>query len=146
MSASTANFTTLKVAKISKLWWVGTVAALSAAVANVVVYFVAQAVLGGPIVMPYQGPGTAALPLPLAPVIFASLIPALGATVLLGLLGRFTRYPAQIFLAVSVVFLLFSLGGPFSLPIALALQLALVVMHIVAGVATVGVLVTLGKE
>ena len=88
MSASTVSLSaqTRKVAPLGKLWWVSLLAAFGAAVVNVLVFTVEKALLGIEFIMPCAGPNAPAAPLPLAPVIFASATPALGATVLLGLL------------------------------------------------------------
>ena len=134
-----------KVAAMSKLWWVGLVAAAAACVTNAIVYALTQVALGGPVVMPLQ-PGTTPTAMPFLTVMLASAIPALGASLLLAALGKFTGRPVTIFLAVSVAFLLLSLGGPLTLPISGGMQLALELMHVGAAVSTVGVLVTLGRH
>lgn len=133
-----------KVAATSKLWWVGLVAAGAAAGVNALVYLLEQAVLGGPFVIPMQ-PGTPPVELPVIQVIVSSAVPALGATVLLALLGRFTKRPVSIFLAISVAFLLFSFGGPLNLPVSASIQWALNLLHVIAGLTIVGTLVGLGR-
>jgi hypothetical protein len=75
-----------------------------------------------------------AVPLTLTPILFATLVPSIGATIFFGLLTRFTGKNAiRIFQIVAVVFMLLSLGGPFVSPVALSSKLALAAMHVVAG-------------
>jgi hypothetical protein len=95
--------------------------------------------------MPLAGPESAPEPLPFFAVIMASLVPAIAAAIFLAILAKFTSRAGLIFIIVSVLFLLVSFGGPFSLPVDLGTQLALSVMHLVAGLAIVGLLTTLGR-
>jgi len=131
---------------LKKLGWVGPAAGVVAAVANLIVFFVAKSLFGIPFVFPLNGPGTPAEPLPAFMVVIATLVPALAATVFLAILSKFAPRPVLIFQIVAVVFLLLSFGGPFSLPVDLATKLALSLMHVIAGVVIVGGLTTLGYE
>jgi len=75
-----------------------------------------------------------AVPLTLTPILFATLVPSIGATILFGLLNRFAgKNAARIFQIIAIVFLLVSFGRPFGLPVALSSKLALAAMHVVAG-------------
>ena len=75
-----------------------------------------------------------AVPLTLPPILFATLIPAVGATVLFGLLNRFAgKNAARIFQIIALVFILLSFGGPFGLPVAGNVKVFLAAMHVVAG-------------
>jgi len=75
-----------------------------------------------------------AVPLTLTPILFATLVPSIGATIIFGLLTRFAGKNAiRIFQIIAVVFMLLSLGGPFGLPVALSVKLSLAAMHVVAG-------------
>jgi hypothetical protein len=130
----------------SRLLWVGPLAGLVAAIANLIIFGLAKTVIGIPFVIPLFGPGSPPEPLPAFMVIAGSLVPALGAAVLLWILGKFASRPLRIFWIVSLLFLLLSLGGPLSLPVDLPTKLALSLMHVVAAVAIVGVLTTLGPE
>jgi hypothetical protein len=125
---------------------VGLLAGLVASVANLIVFFVAQA-LGAPFLVPMGGPGAPTLPLPFAAVVATSTIPGLGAAVLYWALGRFTGGRATtIFVAVAVAFGLLSLVGPLTLPIDLFTRLSLALMHIVAGVIITGGLVRSARQ
>jgi hypothetical protein len=141
---TTLSVSTGKVAPISKLLWVGPLAGAAAAVANTVVYFIGRAALGE--LYHQLGPGGPVEVLPFPAVAIASFVPALFATVLYAVLGKFTSRPTLIFVIVAVVFGLVSLGSPLTLGIDLQYRLALSLMHIVAGVTIVGVLTRLGAD
>lgn len=120
---------------------VGLIAGLAAGVANLIVFFVTQA-LGAPFLVPMGGPGAPALPLPFAAVVAAGAIPGLGAAALYWALRRFTGVRATaIFVGIAAAFGLLSLAGPLTLPIDLFTRLSLALMHIVAGVIITGGLV-----
>ena len=95
-----------------------------------------------------QGPDAALEALPATMVIIASAVPAVGATILLAILGKFLAQPIRIFWIISVLFLAISFAGPFTLPatVALLTKIGLALMHVVAGAAIVGILTTLGRE
>jgi hypothetical protein len=84
---------------------------------------------------PVQSP---LLPLGVGQIFVAILIPALGATLFYALLRRvFNERADWIFQVVALAALLFSLGGPLSLPISAANKLILVLMHLVTGSAII---------
>ena len=121
----------------------GLLVAISAALANVVVFALERNLLGVSFVFPYQGAGSPALPLPVSFVILASTIPAIAAAVLLAILGKLTRRPLRIFTIMGVIFLIVSFGGPLSVPAGPSTKLALGVMHVVAAVIIIGGLAVL---
>ena len=127
------------------LWWAGLVGGIAGAIGNVIVFLIAKYLFGLPLLIPLQGPGSPLEPLPVFMVIVATLASAVGATILLALLGKFAPRPILVFQIISVVFLLVSFGAPFSLPVDLGTKLALNAMHVVAAIAIVGVLTTLGR-
>ena len=129
-----------------RLVWAGLLTAATAAVANVVVFTVEKAALGVQFIMPLTGPGSPAAPLPAPAVVIASAVPAVGATILLAVLGRLVSRPIRVFRIIAAVFLLFSFGAPLSLPVDPATQLALMSMHIVAALIIVGILTTRAVE
>lgn len=147
MTAAEQSTVNRRVAPISKLWWVGLVAAGVAAIANVIFYWMSSAV-GIPYLIPVQGPDAPLEPLPTVAVIIATIIPTVVATILFGILGRFLSNPVRVFVIISVVVLVASFAMPFTLPAAVALstKIALNVMHVVAAVVIVGVLIQLGSE
>lgn len=130
----------------SRLLWVGPLAGVVAAIANLIIFGVAKNLVGIPFVIPLSGPGSPLEPLPAFMIIVGSIGPALGAAVLLWILGKFAPRPLWIFWIVSLLFLILSFGGPLPLPVDLPTKLALSLMHVVAAVAIVGLLTTLGQE
>lgn len=128
-----------------KLWWVGLVGGIIAAVANVIVLLIANG-MGVPMDIPAQPGTTTLIPLSAVQVGIASIVPALGAAGLLALLGRFTQRPITIFLAISAVFLLLSFVPLLGTPIVGSTKVVLGLMHLVAAVPIVGALVTQGRE
>ncbi len=123
-----------------KLLWAGPLAGALAALANLVVLFAGQALVGQ-IRLPLP-PATEPQALPWVAVAAASFIPALAAAALLAGLGRFAPRPVFVFQVIAALFLLLSLAGPATLPISFAFQAVLTLMHVVAGAVTVGVLTT----
>ncbi len=120
------------------------VAAVGAALANVVVYFVAS-VLG---LLPQSvavSPDGA--PLSAGAVMIASVVGAVGAGVVLAVLNLILRRPVPVFYIVSAVVLVLSFITPTSISGApLAMVLTLNFMHVVAAVVAVGVLTTLPRR
>ena len=123
------------------LLWAGPLAAILAAVANTVVYFVAYGLGAMPQDVAVQGSG----PITLEPVVFASVIGAVGAAVVfasVALLAR--RRPVRTFSVVAAVVLVLSFYTPFTIPGApVAMVATLLLMHVVAAVVIVGVLARL---
>lgn len=146
MSTLTTSNAKTQRTSFSRLLWVGPLAAVIAAVANLLVFVIAQNLLGIALMGP-AGPGSTEMaPLPAAAVVISSVVPAIGATVLLAVLGKFLVRPIPVFRIISVVLLILSFAGPLSLPVDVAAKLTLSLMHLVAAVAIVGVLTTLGRE
>jgi hypothetical protein len=116
------------------------IGAVAGAIGNVAV-FLAGSAAGVPMVAEFQK-GAPPVALALPQVAIASLVPGLAAALFALALNRFTAKPSKIFLGVAVVFGLFSMGGPASLPGASAgLKAVLALMHVVSGVAiTAGIL------
>jgi hypothetical protein len=102
---------------IRRLLWAGPVATLSAISADVVFYIATKA-LGEQYLLPLDGRISASGPMPVVTPVVTILIPGLLATIFFGLLLRFSKKPATVFLSVSITALLLSFGGPFSLPAA----------------------------
>ncbi|MCB0156297.1 MAG: hypothetical protein KDF65_15990, partial [Anaerolineae bacterium] len=96
---------------------------------------------------PLQGPESPLEALPAFAVIMASFVPAIGATVLFFLLGRFLSQGVRIFVIVSVLFLIASFALPFTLPatVAISAKIALNVMHVISGSVIMGVLLRWGR-
>ena len=130
-----------------KLWWVALAAGAAALLGNLIIFFVGQNLLGLSLMIP-QAPGssTALVPLTIGPIVGASIVPAIGAAVLLAILGRFVKRPFRVFQIVAAVILLLSFGGPLNLPIGGAEKVVMVVMHVVTAAVIVGVLSVLGRK
>ncbi len=125
-----------------RLLWAGPLAAVSAAVANAVVYFVASALGTMPQNFVVQGSG----PITLAPVVFSSLIGAAGAAVIFTVVALLARRPIRTFRIVAAVVLVLSFATPLTIPGApLSMILTLELMHVVAAVVIVGILTTLAR-
>ena len=124
------------------------VAALCAAAANVAFYFLAKA-SHAELYGNFAGAGSPLTPLPIAPVIVSSAVPALVAGGLLALLGKFAPGRALlIFEVIAGIVVLASLGLPFVLPetTSIVTKIVLCAMHVIAGAVTVGVLGTMGTK
>ncbi len=122
-----------------RLLWTGPLAAASAAAANAVLYFVAS-VLG---MMPRDFVVQDSGPITLAPVVFSSVIGAVGAAVIFVIVALLARRPIRTFRIVAAVVLVLSFATPLTIPGApLSMILALELMHVVAAVIIVGILTT----
>jgi hypothetical protein len=119
------------------IWTTALITGAIAAVANLIVYFIAVA---ANVPLQVAAPGSTELQrLPFVPVILASLIPALAAAALLLVLKRFTPRANTVFQVIAVVFTLVSFGGPLGQPTDDATKFVLNLMHVVAGaIITIG--------
>ncbi len=126
---------------IRRLLWAGPLAAILAAVANAVVYFVAYGLGAMPRDVAVQGSGS----ITLEPVVFASVIGAVGATIVFAIVALLARRrPIRTFSVVAAVVLVLSFYTPFTIPGApVAMVATLLLMHVVAAVVIVGVLARL---
>lgn len=111
-------------------------AAFFSTVGNLALFGLAGA-LG--VVLEVSTPGGSPIPLPVGPVVVASVLPALAAGALFALLSRI-RGGKGWFFAVGILGLLLSFGGPLSLLVPPNSQLLLLAMHVVAAGAILGVL------
>jgi hypothetical protein len=119
--------------------WSGAILAIGvASVANTLVFALAGAL--GVALRVSLTPGRPPQPLALGMVVFATAVSALLAAGLLGLLGRLTDRPVRLFQNTSIVLALLSLGAPLLQADGSAATIVLVVMHLVAAAAIVGVL------
>ena len=125
-----------------RLLWAGPLAAVAAAIANAVVYFVAYGLGAMPQDFVIEGSG----PITLAPVVVSSVIGAVGAVVVFAIIALLARRPIRTFRIVAAVALVLSFATPFTIPDApLSMVLALEFMHVVAAVVIVGILTTLAR-
>jgi hypothetical protein len=129
-----------------KLWWVVLTAGVVAFIGNFIVFLVAENLFNLSLMMPQSPNSNTLVSLSAGSILGASLVPAIGAAILLAVLGRFLARPFRAFQIIAVAFLLLSIGMPFSLPIEVGTKAVLSVMHVVAAVAIVGVLTMLGRD
>jgi hypothetical protein len=125
-----------------RLLWATPLAAVAAAVANAVVYFIASALGTMPQDFVVQGSG----PITLAPVVFSSLIGAAGAAVVFTVVAFLSRRPIRTFRIVAAVVLVLSFATPLTIPGApLSMILTLELMHVVAAVVITSMLTSLAR-
>lgn len=121
-------------------------AALAAALANAIVYAIAEAVgaLPNSVLVPTA---SGERPLALGEVVFGSVVPIVGAGIVLAVLARFTDRPLRALWRIAAVVLLISLGGPLALPDAPGdMVVALTFMHVVAAAVGLSVLTRLARS
>lgn len=137
-----------QIVPISKLWRVGLVAAVGAAIANLVFFWITKIVFSIPYLIPMGGPGGPLGSLPAVVIIMFNVVPAIGATLLLAILGKFLSRPFRVFWIISVVVFLASFMLPLNLPsvVGTSTRIGLSLMHIIAAAVIVGVLTRLGRE
>lgn len=134
-TASTADTNHSKTVRANRLASFGLLAAVTACAANGLLFVLARHVLGVP----------GGFPLSWGPVLASSAVPAVVATVVYGAISRVSRRPNRTFVAVATVVLALSFVPLASPPPELAgappsVYVTLVVMHLAAAAAIVGVL------
>ena len=131
---------------LGRLWWAAPLAAAAAALANAVVYGIAETAGALPDSVLVESP-TGREPLGLSAVLFASAMGAVGAAVVFALVGWFSRRPIRTFRLVAAMVLVLSFATPLTIPGApLSMVLTLELMHVVAAVFRVGLLTTLARK
>ena len=132
---------------LHRLSWAGPVATLAAILADIAYYALTKA-LGEQYRMPLDGNSSHLGPMPVLTPILAILIAGLLASIFFGLLLRFARKPATVFLSVSITALILSFGGPFDLPAAtMQTKILLSIMQVIAaGIITAGILLMSHKN
>jgi len=134
-----------------RLWKVVLAAVVLAAVANLFIYATARFV-GIPLLVPSGSVASGEMiQMPVGSVLTASIIPAIGAGLLLACFGipflqKWLPRPTRILWGTAFFIWLFSLVGPLSLPISIESKGMLVLMHTVAAVMIVSVLTLFGRE
>ena len=131
---------------LRRLSWAGPVATLAAILADMAYYAITKA-LGEQYRMPLDGNSSHLDPMPLITPILAILVSGLLASVFFGLLLRFSRKPATVFLSVSITALLLSFGGPFDLPAAtMQTKVLLSGMQFIAAVVITGSILLISHQ
>ena len=133
MESTTSNGESSVRSSAGRLLRRGIVAAVLAAVANALVLVGASFLFGAVVVPPDEV-------LTLGPVVIASAIGAVGAAVVFGIIGRFSRRPVRVFRVIALVVLLLSLVPIPLQGVAWPSAGALALMHVVAAAVVVGVL------
>jgi NADH:ubiquinone oxidoreductase subunit K len=130
--------------KMGRLWWAGLLAAVVAAIGNILVLLITDALFTVPDSFP---------PFAIGPVTFFSVVGVVGATIVFALLGRFTKRPIYWFWIISIVVLLLSfipnivtLVGNTLPGTNVAGVVSLMIMHVVAAAAAVGILIRVAGE
>jgi Family of unknown function (DUF6069) len=116
----------------ARLWRATPLAAVAAALANAIVYAIAEAAgaLPNSVLVPTVAGDR---PLALGEVVFGSVMSIIGAGIVLALLARLTDRPLRAFWKIAAVVLLISLGSPLTLPDAPGdMVIALTFMHVTA--------------
>ena len=117
----------------------GALALVLATAANALVYLVASSLGAMPQNVDANGQGPITLPM----VVAMSAVGAVAGTLVYALVGRLARRPVRAFHLVALIALVLSLAGPLTIPGApAAMVAALLMMHIFAAVAVVGLLTT----
>jgi Family of unknown function (DUF6069) len=109
----------------------GLLAAVLATVTNALLLMIASSLFGAVVVPPGEA-------LSLGPVVVASAIGAIGAAVVFGVIGRFSRRPIRVFRATALVVLLLSLAPIPLQGVAGPSAGALALMHVLAAAIVVG--------
>lgn len=132
MSATNRMVTGSERVPVNRLWRRGAIAAVAAPLANLLVFFLVPWLFNFALEIPVMGPGSPIGPLPPFMVVLSSFVPAVGATLLLAVLRRFTARPVILFRGIALGFLLLSFIAPLTLPVPLNVRLTLASMHVVA--------------
>lgn len=136
LESSNRQFSTGQIARA------GLIAAVAAAVANVIVYLIARAIEAIPDDLP-----SSAEEIGIPAVIFSCVLTITVATVAFWLFNRFSENPVRNFVILSGIVFVTSLTGPFTIDGAsVGLITSLLVMHAVAAGVVVVVFTRLGRR
>jgi len=135
MSASTASVTRPVAGGI---WKAGLLAAGAAALANALLYSLAKGM--GVSFLASMGPEGQTMAIPVGMVMFASIVGGVFGTAICHAFTRSNVRGFGRFRVVAVLFLFVSFAGPFSSGADGATKTILALMHVVAGVFTIGLL------
>lgn len=138
-----------RIASPGKVWTTGLIAAVLSSIGNLLVWFISAQAFNVPYNLQMAGMQNSP-PFPFL-VVTATFIGVLGGTLLFSLLPRVTKRPITVFRIVAIVVLLISFAQPALLltsfspmvgPVETSTVIALEIMHVVAGVITIGLLTT----
>lgn len=135
-SRPAATVTTGQTASDLRPWWqIAVIAAVAAAIGNLLVYLIAVGLFDADVRVP-EAPGSATyVDLSVVQVLFASIVPAILATLLAIALLRWTGAPRRWFVISAVVIFLLSFLSFVDLDASTGAYMTLALMHLVAAVA-----------
>jgi hypothetical protein len=123
------------------------IGSISAIAANVIFYLLATELLGIPMVAPEQYPPPELGLIPATDVVIFSVIFSFGASLVFLIVVNISRRPAQVYLAISLVVLIFSLFLPFRMPrppVPMSTPVVLASMHVLGAAVLVPILIVVG--
>jgi hypothetical protein len=123
------------------------IGSISAIAANVIYYLLATELLGIPMVAPEQYPPPELSLIPATDVVIFSVIFSFGASLVFLIVANISRRPAQVYLAISLVVLIFSLFLPFRMPrppVPMSTPVVLASMHVLGAAVLVPILIVVG--
>ncbi|MCM8749622.1 DUF6069 family protein [Thermomicrobiaceae bacterium CFH 74404] len=123
--------------RLARLWHAGVLAAIVAVALNVVIYLSADA-LGASFVV--QPPNREPSEVTAGGVVVLTAVPLIIATVVYGVLRRFTRQAFRVFVVLALVVFLILLIPPLGAAPELSTAAALILMHVVATGSILGAL------
>jgi len=133
----------------TKLIWLGPLAVTTATLANVLFYYLVTGVLQIQLYAPEQFPPPELSPIPVADVILFSLLFSVGAVIVLWFVSRFSGRQIRAYLIICVVVLVLSMILPLKIPTPptpMSTKFSLMIMHVIGGIAVVGVLVAMNLQ
>lgn len=135
------------IAPLSKLWKASLLAVVGALAINLLIFWIGKTFFEVPYLIPFGGPGGPLRPFPAAIIFPFITVPAIGATLLLALLGKFLNRPFFAFWIISAIVFSISFMLPLGLPetVASSTKISLSLMHIPAGALIVGLLTRYGR-
>jgi len=130
------------IAPLSKLWKASLLAVVGALTINLLIYWIGKTVFEAPFIIPFGGPSGPLRPFPVFIIFPFIIVPAIGATLLLAILGKYLNRPIRAFWIISAVVFAFSFMLPLGLPetVASSTKISLILMHFPAGALIVALL------
>ncbi len=145
LSVSWPELSARKVAA-GRIWRGAVVGALISIIVSALILFITTATFKHDLIVPNGPDPTVTMPLTVGPIVVIIALAALGASLLLWLLGRFARRPFLIFWIMAGVLFLLSLVPVFTTPGPAETHVALLLMHLVTALSLTGALTLLASE
>lgn len=134
-------------ASLSRQFLAIIISSVAAIIANVLLYFILENLLGVNFIALNQFPPPEVSPLPVTEVIIFSTVFSIGASLVFLAVANLVRNPAKVFAIISFIVLVASFFLPLDIPtppIPMATKLALVGMHILGAAVLVPLLIIIG--